>query len=347
MKCNYALDGKQCRENGLPSTGLCVIHTALMKTAERKAREAKEAAFAEAKAGEEIAVAEPSANETLADARQEWEQREQLEPVIADPALETDAEGYFEDELSEPEPTPPDRSEEILSRFRKEVPPKPTHRRVAPTPRAQRRDPEEASHDGDPETRAARLVAKYQQQEREARLARGTQARDKDGLVRPDAVDRERDPSRATYRVIPRIPVEDETAIVDPVTGKRPACIPAGWLTRWVATRDHYDRPTRARVAKRERCGWIVITDTNGDPIEGIYGLAMMGSAEAQAAFTLLGTPAGTQWRDEALELAGSMAADIREMAGEDAANIVIGDEHRKEREMAGRDREAEIIRGR
>ncbi len=181
----------------------------------------------------------------------------------------------------------------------------------------------------DPAMIAQHIVEIHLAREAERRFKRGSRERHEDGTRVREGEDK-----IEPWQVIPRILEIDETAPVDPVTGGYPSDIKPGWVTHWVTTRDAYDRPTTARVARRERYGYVPVRDAEGEPIEGRLGLLMQAPPQASAAYTLAAMPQGAMKRDEALAQAQDIDADVRAYGGEGVGGIVVHSDHKHRRGM-------------
>lgn len=182
--------------------------------------------------------------------------------------------------------------------------------------------PEKREHQPEAEevgAKMAQMLLAYESRERSRQSAR---RRDRDGLTLPD------EERRLPFRVIPRRQRPDPTAIIDPITGVAPESLIEGYVHRWVRTVDWMDRPTESRVAEMEDYGYSFVTDTEGNPIESRFGVAMQAPPEQYAARMLDRTPSGSLLRDDALAAADEMAEYLNRQRGEVHARVVAEQDH-------------------
>lgn len=191
-------------------------------------------------------------------------------------------------------------------------------------------DPGPAKNSVDPEVVGSKIATVWAAQEHIARKKLSNRVRRNEDGTRQDEL------PRAPFRVFTRRQRPDRSSMVDPVTQKRPECIPEGWVTRWVRTRDHENRPTMMRVGEFEDFGYQPVTDQNGETIETPLGLAMMAPPEAYGERVREKQPPGAVFRDDALDAALDIEGDINRIAGEGAANVVTEADHGRRRTLEG-----------
>jgi hypothetical protein len=134
--------------------------------------------------------------------------------------------------------------------------------------------------------------------------------------------------ARRPMRVLTRRSRPDATRIIDPITKLPPGSLRPDWVQRWVATVDWNDRPTEHRVAEYEDYGYEFVTDCEGRPIEGRYGVAMQGAPECYAGRMLDRTPTGAFQRDDSLQHADAIADMINRRQGDRVVQVVAERDH-------------------
>lgn len=185
--------------------------------------------------------------------------------------------------------------------------------------------PKRAVANLDPEVYGGQLAELLVQAEMEDRLERFGVT--DGGRYKPEGSTKKVPFKFAARRVRP-----DATCIVDPITGKSP--VPPGWCARWVRQKDHYERPTAARVIEFEDYNYQPVKDANGKTITSNLGVAMMAPPQQYALRVKEKAPLGGVTRDSLLESAEQAVKEGNRQVRVKAAQLYVGDEHGSERRI-------------
>lgn len=139
---------------------------------------------------------------------------------------------------------------------------------------------------------------------------------------------------RPPMRMSAKRPRRDLTAMVDPVTKENLA--PAHMATRWVRETDDSGNPSDTRVEQYKEDGYEVITTSEGQPLRGIFGVAMKAPIDAYAQRIALNMPVGALNRNALLADADEAVRDMNRAAGDHVVSLVKEADHKRQRVSTG-----------
>lgn len=174
----------------------------------------------------------------------------------------------------------------------------------------------------DPVVRGSLLAQRLIMEEEEARLRFWKEQSER----RSGQKLKNRPPSRlAAYR--PRM---DLTEIRDPKTGR--TLVKPGYQARWVKEVDEQGNPCDHRIEEMKAYGYEVIRTSTGEPLRGIFGVAMQARIEDYAKRIAINMPVGALDRNALLADADEAIRETNRRAGERVVGWVKEPDHKRER---------------
>ena len=136
----------------------------------------------------------------------------------------------------------------------------------------------------------------------------------------------------------PRLPTKlamkrprlDQTAIRDPETQEN--LVKPGRQGRWVREIDDQGNPCDHRIEEMRAYGYEVIRTGTGEPLRGIFGVAMQAPMEQYATRIAINLPVGALNRNALLSDADQVVKQTNSRAGEHVVGLVKEADHRRQR---------------
>jgi hypothetical protein len=135
---------------------------------------------------------------------------------------------------------------------------------------------------------------------------------------------------RPPTRLAAKRPRLDMTAMKDPENGR--PLVKAGHASRWVREVDSQGNPCDQRVEEMRAYGYEVIRTSNGEPLRGIFGVAMQAPIDRYAERIAINMPVGALNRNALLAEADMATKEVNRRAGEHVVSLVKEADHRRQR---------------